>query len=241
MKKIILKVFLSFLALLLIAGGVLFAIGRMRADEVISEKPIAVAIGEYTESNGYVPYEEIDEDFVRAVISVEDKRYFTRKGLDWIALIRALIENIQAGRLAEGGSTISQQIAKNLYFGYQRSGLSYKLAEIFVMVDMEEAYSKEELFALYACMNYYGDDYYGLKNAAMGYYGKSPSDLSTAEAAMLAGLPNAPSVYQLSSGFELAKKRQEKVLQCMYNNEAISAEEYEKALQEDVSPVPQDH
>ena len=237
-KKIVLKFLLVIFALLLAAGVFLFALGRLRADEVISQKPITVAVEEYTGTEKYVTYEEIDPDFVNAVIAVEDKRFFTRRGLDWIALARAVIENIQAGALVEGGSTISQQIAKNLYFGFQRTGIKDKVAEIFVMADLEEKYSKEELFALYASMNYYGDQYYGLSEAAKGYYGTTASDLTLAQAAMLAGLPNAPSVYQLSSGFDLAKKRQEKVLQCMYSNDFIDEEEFKKALQEDVSPVP---
>ena len=105
------------------------------------------------------------------------------------------------------------------------------------MHDLEEKYTDEELFALYANMNYYGDGYYGLKNAAEGYYGLSASDLSLAKAAMLAGLPNAPSAYQLSTGYEYAKKRQKKVLQCMLKNEYISEQEYNEALNEDVRPI----
>ena len=106
-----------------------------------------------------------------------------------------------------------------------------------IMYDLEEKYSKEELFALYANMNYYGDGYWGLKNAARGYYKAQANDLSLAKAAILAGIPNAPSAYQLSTGYELAKNRQEKVLTTMVNNNIISEEEKAEALLEDVTPV----
>ena len=108
-----------------------------------------------------------------------------------------MYHNLKAGELIEGGSTICEQIAKNLYLGGYVDGLEEKTAEIFLMKDLEKAFSKEELFALYANMNYYGDGYWGIRAACAGYYDLGPGELSVAKAAMLAGIPNAPSLYQL--------------------------------------------
>ncbi len=241
MKRILGKLIGILMILLIMAGTLLAGYGYYIAekvrDEAIREKPLEEAVSAYTEKEGYLTYEAIDPDFVNAVVAVEDKRYFERDGYDFIALARAIYNNLRYGNLIEGGSTIPEQIAKNLYFGTADRELDEKLAGILIMHDLEEKYTDEELFALYANMNYYGDGYYGLKNAAEGYYGLSASDLSLAKAAMLAGLPNAPSAYQLSTGYEYAKKRQKKVLQCMLKNEYISEQEYNEALNEDVRPI----
>ena len=168
---------------------------------------------------------------------MEDKRFFTRKGYDYVALFRAIYHNLKARDVIEGGSTICEQIAKNLYLEGYVEGLEEKMAEIFIMKDLEDAYSKEELFALYANMNYYGDGYWGISEAARGYYGLDCSDMSLAKAAILAGIPNAPAIYQLSSGYEDAKGRQAWVLKTMVNNGYISEEEMDEALKEDVHPI----
>ena len=152
-------------------------------------------------------------------------------------MARALYSDFQNRDLVEGGSTISEQIAKNLYLGGYVNGLEEKMAEIFIMLKLEDTFSKQELFALYANMNYYGDSYFDIHEAARGYYHKEPSQLSLAQSAMLAGIPNAPAVYQLSDGYELAKQRQEWVLKKMLENGYISKDQYETALAEDVRAV----
>ena len=106
-----------------------------------------------------------------------------------------------------------------------------------MMKALEQKYSKEELFALYANMNYYGDGYWGIGEAAGGYYESNAKDLTLGQATILAGIPNAPAIYQLSDGYELAKERQEWVLQTMVNNHYISDEEMKEALAEDVHPI----
>ena len=218
----------------------LFGQGYVRYKREIQAKPMEEAVAAYTSDPDYVPFAEIDEDFVNAVIAVEDKRYFTRKGYDVIALCRALYHNFLARGMVEGGSTITEQIAKNLYMEGYVTGLEEKTAEIIIMLELEKVFSKEELFALYANMNYYGDGYWGIKDAAEGYYDADCSDLSLAQAAILAGIPNAPSIYQLSTGYEGARSRQEWVLQTMCNNGFITKEEAGKALEEDVKPKKHD-
>lgn len=237
MRTKILKILLAVLAACFMVAGWYIWGGYREYQALIAETPISTAVERYTGQDGYLEYEEIDPDFVHAVVSVEDKRFFSREGFDWIALIRALLKNFTVGKTVEGGSTISQQIAKNLYHESSGRGVKEKISEVFIMTDLEKEYAKDDLLALYANMNYYGDGYYGLRQAAEGYYRTEPYNLSLAQAAMLAGIPNAPSVYQLSSGFELAVSRQHKVLLTMEKNGYITEAQAEEAEQEDVHPV----
>ncbi len=237
MKKVlrfIRNLLLILIVLTGIAGGLLFRRGYVRYREAVEDTPVAESAGTYLSCGNCLAFEEIDPDFVNAVVSAEDKRFFTRSGFDWIALTRALISNLKAGKAVEGGSTISQQIAKNLYFISVPRELDEKLAEVFIMSDLEKQYTKESLFAIYSNMNYYGDGFWGLKQAAAGYYGTEASELTAAQAAMLAGIPNAPAIYQLSTGHDLALQRQRRILSAMRKNNYISEEEYRDALNEDV-------
>lgn len=228
--------FLVFLVLVLSVTGTIFFmhIGRMRSREALETRPVREAAQVYLECGSCLAFEEIDTDLVHAVTSIEDKRFFERTGFDWVALIRAVINNFKAGRMVEGGSTITQQIAKNLYYADIPRGFDEKLAEVFLMAELESIYTKKQLFAVYVNMNYYGDGYWGLKQAAAGYYQKAADDLTPAEAAMLAGIPNAPALYQLSTGHDRALARQRRILQAMRKNKYISEEEYQAALEEDV-------
>ena len=206
--------------------------GYIQYRDTVALKPIDKKVSEYWGMEGYVVFEELNEDFVNAVVSVEDKRYFSRVGFDYIAFVRAMFTNVRYGTL-EGGSTITQQVAKNLLFS-QDTDVFQKISEVFAMFDMEELYTKEQIFALYVNMNYYGDGYWGIRQASLGYFGKKQSELTLAEAAILAGLPNAPSVFQLSTGYDLAKKRQEAILDLMVANGYITEEEAEKAKLEEL-------
>lgn len=237
MKKMFKRLFGILLLCLLCVTATLFGQGYVRYKREIQAKPMEEAVAAYTDDPDYVSFEQIDEDFVNAVIAVEDKRYFTRKGYDIIALCRALYHNFLARGMVEGGSTITEQIAKNLYMDGYVTGLEEKTAEIIIMLELEKVFSKEDLFALYANMNYYGDGYWGLKDAAKGYYDADCTDLSLAQAAILAGIPNAPSLYQLSTGYEGARKRQEWVLLTMCNNGFITEAEADQAMEEDVRPI----
>ena len=234
MKKILKRVLILVLIGSIAIIGFFTYKGYIRYRNAISKVPIALKVSEYTTKEDYAQYDQIDKDFVNAVVAIEDKRFFTRKGLDFIAFTRALLTNIISGKLVEGGSTISQQIAKNFYFQDINRSITGKIAEVFVMIDLENVYSKEEIFALYVNMNYYGDGYWGITQAAKGYYHTSQNDLTVGQAAILAGIPNAPAVYQLSTGHDLAYQRATKVLKKMLENYYITEAEYEAALKEDL-------
>ena len=236
MKKFIKRLLILILLLFISFSSFTYLKAYNMYKNLTDNLSVEKAVKKYSYSE-YLKYEDIDKDFINAVISVEDKRFFDRKGYDFIALIRAIHNNITLRGFVEGASTISEQIAKNLYFKAYPRNLEEKICEILIMYELEEKFSKEDLFTLYTNMNYYGDGYWGLRKAARGYYGKDADDLSLAQAAMLAGIPNAPSAYQLSSGFDLAKNRQEKVLLTMFNNGYINEEERNLAILEDVKPI----
>ncbi len=213
----------------MIAIGALFYTGYQVYKDAIAAKPLEQAVNEVMMQDDYVPYEQISKNFTNAVVAIEDHRFWFRDGVDYIAIGRAFVVNMLSGSISEGGSTITQQVAKNLYFNNQAS-ITRKVAEIFFVNDLESRYSKPEILSLYVNIIYYGDGYYGIKQAANGYYDKEPSQLDLYESAMLAGLPQAPSIYQLSSGLEKAQKRQLQVLNAMVLYDFITQQQMDEAL-----------
>lgn len=213
----------------MIAIGALFYTGYQVYKDAIAAKPLEQAVNEVMMQDDYVPYEQISKNFTNAVVAIEDHRFWFRDGVDYIAIGRAFVVNMLSGSISEGGSTITQQVAKNLYFNNQAS-ITRKVAEIFFVNDLESRYSKPEILSLYVNIIYYGDGYYGIKQAANGYYDKEPSQLDLYESAMLAGLPQAPSIYQLSSGLEKAQKRQLQVLNAMELYDFITQQQMDEAL-----------
>ena len=129
--------------------------------------------------------------------------------------------NIEAGRLIEGGSTITQQLAKNLYFSQEKK-FTRKVAEVFVAQELEDLCDKKTLFELYVNSIYFGSGYYNVYDAAHGYYDKDPIDMDDYECTMMAGIPNAPSVYAPTVNPKLAEERRQQVLDCMVENGYIT-------------------
>ncbi|MCI5772936.1 MAG: transglycosylase domain-containing protein, partial [Erysipelotrichaceae bacterium] len=227
--KLIFKLTILLLCAAIIIGLIFLRKGYKLYQQQIMERPLTEVVNEIMRKDDFVPYEQISEDFCDAVVAIEDHRFWFRDGIDYIAIGRALVVNIATGSVSEGGSTITQQLAKNLYFSNQPS-LVRKIAEIFFVHDLESMYTKEEILSLYVNIIYYGDGYYGIKQAANGYYDKEPSELDLYESAMLAGLPQAPSIYQLSTGLEKAQKRQKQVLDAMVLYEFITQQDMDAAL-----------
>jgi membrane peptidoglycan carboxypeptidase len=172
----------------------------------------------------YTPYSQLQKTYVEAVIAAEDKRFETHKGYDLLSVGRAVWNNIKSGSLQEGGSTITQQLARNMYFEQDKK-ISRKLAEIFVAREIEKLYDKDEIFELYVNSIYFGSGYYNIYDASMGYFEKKPSQLSDYEATMLAGIPNAPSVYSPDVNPDLAEQRRQQVISCMVDEGYIEAGE----------------
>lgn len=173
----------------------------------------------------YVTLNNISNEFKDAIVAIEDRRFYTHGALDPIAIVRATVNNIKAGKVIEGGSTITQQLAKNLCLTNEVT-MDRKFTEMFLAFELERNYSKEEILELYVNVIYYGDGNTGIKQASEGYFGKDPSKLSYKEATMLAGLPQSPSAYALSKHPEVAKKRQQQVIAALekYNSKNTEKE-----------------
>lgn len=223
MKKI-LKFLLKIFILAIVSGTVFVTVYASKGYKMYIEAtgafPVENKAEEIQSAENFVTYEELPEFYVKAVISVEDRRFEKHGGVDPIAVGRAIIHDIQAKAPVEGGSTITQQLAKNLYYTQEKK-LERKFAEVFTAFEFEKKFSKEEIFELYVNTIYFGSNYYGISEAAQGYYGAEVSALTEYECAMLAGIPNAPTAYSLDSSHELAKQRLAQVLDNMVENEDI--------------------
>lgn len=227
-KEVFMKLFRKLLIILLIlfviVTTILFVIGFSYYSNTLKQKPLMTRVEEITSKENYTSFDKLSQNYINAVIAVEDHRYYSHGPIDPIGIARAFYTNIRDGEFDEGGSTITQQVAKNVVFN-QDKNLVRKLGEIFAAYDLEKNYSKDEIFALYVNSSYFGDGYYGIYDASMGYYHKAPKDLTLSEASMLAGVPNAPSVYAPTVNPDLAKKRQKHVLNKMVEYGYIPREE----------------
>ncbi|WP_010281164.1 biosynthetic peptidoglycan transglycosylase [Bacillus timonensis] len=184
----------------------------MKYKEVVSEIPITEKVDSIRNEENFVPLEEITPDFSEAIVAIEDHRFYEHGAFDFRSLVRATFVNLKARELTQGGSTLTQQVGKNLYFSNDKN-LIRKAAELFVAFDLERVYSKDDILELYVNVIYYGDGNYGIKDASDNYFGKLPAELNYEEATFLAGLPQAPSVY--SSNFDMAKQRQSEVIEAL--------------------------
>ena len=181
------------------------------------------------EDRKVVKYEEIPKMVIQAFVAAEDARFFQHKGFDMQSMSRAFFKNLEAGRIVQGGSTITQQVAKALYLSPEKSYLR-KLREALLAYKIDTYLSKEEIITLYLNHIYLGHGTYGIEAASQGYFGKSASDLTLAEAAMLAGLPKAPSSYSPYLHPDKAYQRQTYVLTRMLEDHYITQAQKEKAL-----------
>ena len=222
--KFIKKLLLAIILLIIIICLIILGVGKIYYNKALKEKPLITRVDEVTSKENFVKFEDMATDYRNAVISVEDHRFYDHGPIDFIAIGRAIFTNIKNGELQEGGSTITQQVAKNIVFNQERSWLR-KVGEIFSAYDLEKNYTKKEIFELYVNTAYFGDGYYGIYEASYGYYNKSPKDLNLDEASMLAGVPNAPSVYAPTVNPDLAKKRQYHVLNKMLEYGYITKDE----------------
>ena len=172
------------------------------------------AVDKRINSADYVKLQDIPESLQQAVVAVEDRKFYNHWGFDMEGIFRASLVNLQYGEVKEGASTITQQLVKNLFLSQEQT-MGRKAEEFVLAMDMELNYSKDDILELYLNTIYFGSGYYGIKEASEGYFGKEPAMLTLPEAAMLAGIPNAPSLYSPYVDFRLAKKRQLVVLDAM--------------------------
>jgi membrane peptidoglycan carboxypeptidase len=196
-----------------VAGGITYKAYDMYK-EVTEATPIREKVTEIRSQKHYTAYSQLPDTYVDAVIAVEDRRFRTHHGFDIISTARAIVRDIKSGELKEGGSTITQQLARNMYFDQDKS-LSRKIAEVMIAMELEKSYTKEEIFELYVNTIYFGSGYYNIYDASMGYFRQVPAMLNEYQCTMLAGIPQAPSVYSLNANPDLAEERRQQVIGCM--------------------------
>lgn len=216
------------LIIIFIVAGFVYK-GHELYKQALEKISISDKVAEIKSDENYTKLEDMSEFYKDAVIAVEDRRFYEHGAIDPIALARAVYSNIKAKELREGGSTITQQLAKNIYFTQEKSALR-KISEIFMAYDLEKKLNKDTILELYLNTSYFGDGYYCVAEASRGYYKKEPKDMNLDESTMLAGVPNAPSVYAPTINPDLAKSRQGKVLRSMVEYGYISQEEADKVL-----------
>src|SRR3990172_11924884 len=176
-----------------------------------------------------VPYERLPKPLIQAFVAAEDAEFFEHKGIDYKGITRAMIKNLLAGRIVQGGSTITQQVAKTFFLTPKRS-LLRKLKEAAYAFGLERNLKKEEILSLYLNNIYLGNGAYGIEAAAESYFNKRTEQLNLAEIALLAGLVKAPSRYSPINNLARAKERQSYVLGRMAEVKFISQEQKERAL-----------
>lgn len=226
-KKIIFVVILVAISIsLLVIGN-----GYNMYKEALEQMPLSKKVVSIIEKENYAKIDEIPQIYKDAVISVEDHRFYKHNGIDIIAIGRALVNDVKAMDFVEGGSTITQQLSKNIYFTQEKK-VTRKIAEVFMAFEIEKNYKKDEILELYLNSSYFGDGYYTVKEACKGYFNKELNEMTDYECILLAGIPNAPSVYAPTNNPELSKLRQKQVINKMIEYGYITQNEADMILKQ---------
>jgi penicillin-binding protein 1A len=247
--KIRIAAFLVFCILVGIAGGVMFwvlsdlpSINALEEYVPLESSKIYSSDGKllaelYYERRTFVPHYEIPDMVKKAFIAIEDIRFYSHPGVDIRGILRALWQDIKARSIVQGGSTITQQLAKMLFLKPEKS-LIRKIKEAIISIQIEKKYTKDEILGLYLNQTYFGTRAFGIEAAARAYFGKSIREVTIAEAALLATLPKAPSLYSPFRNPDRSEKRRTLVLQSMLSLNEITQEQYEAAIQEPIPSSP---
>ena len=218
MKKI--KIVLKTIVALLLIGSVAAAVYAMLKLPQLPDDLNEIALGSPTKiyaedgqmikllaNRQIVPLSQISAPIIKAVLALEDRQFYAHHGISKAGLMRALVANLRFRRVTQGGSTITQQLAKNLFFSFERSYVR-KLQEIFITLQIEQQFSKEEILEAYLNQIDFGAGIYGVELAAQTYFAKHADELTVAEAAMLAGIPRWPARDSPYTNPDIDKERQ---------------------------------
>lgn len=230
--KVIKRIIIFIILVVVFAGAILTYKGYTIYKQALDEISVADKVAEIRSQKNYTTIDEMPEFYLNAVVAVEDHRFYNHGAIDLIGMARAVWTNVKSMELKEGGSSITQQLAKNIYFDQSKTALR-KIAEIFMAFEIERNCDKDTILELYVNTSYFGDGYYCVKNASNGYFGKDPIDMNEYESSMLAGIPNAPSVYAPTKNPDLASQRQKQVLDKMVKYKYITEDEKKKILEMD--------
>lgn len=234
--KIIKRIILIIILVVIFAGTILTYKGYTIYKDALNKMSVADKVAQIKSDENYTELKDLPEFYLDAVIAVEDRRFYDHGAIDPIALARAVFVNIKSFELKEGGSTITQQLAKNVYFTQEKSALR-KVAEMFMAFEIEKNCDKDTILELYLNTSYFGDGYYCVGEASRGYFDKEPIDMTRNESSMLAGIPNAPSAYCPTKHLNLAQQRQIQVLDKMVKYKFITEEEKQDILKEENAVV----
>ena len=226
-KKIIFIVVLISMSIALPFVGNGYDMYKQAIEQISVEDKIA----EIKDKENYTNFSELPQMYKNAVIAVEDHRFYKHNGIDIIAIGRSAFNDIKAMSFVEGGSTITQQLAKNIYFTQEKK-IERKIAEVFMAFEIEKNCDKDEILELYLNTSYFGDGYYTPKEACRGYFNKELNEMTDYECILLAGIPNAPSVYAPTKNPDLAKQRQRQVMKKMIEYGYLTEEEADNILKE---------
>lgn len=233
--KIIRRILKCFIVIIIIAVVVVSAFyikkGYDMYNVAISDTSLTEKIEEIKQRDNYTKISEVPKIYLKAVIAVEDHRFYEHPGIDVIAICRAAINDIKARSFVEGGSTITQQLAKNIYFTQDKK-IERKVAEVFMAFEIERQYTKDEILEFYINTTFFGNGYYTVKEASKAYFNKEPLEMTDGEAVMLAGIPNAPSLYNPINSMELAKQRQRQVVSKMKKYGGLPESEADRIINE---------
>ena len=227
--KIFRNIVLVVLIVVITIGIRFVGLGYSAYKEALNNMPLDEKVAVIQAKENYTKIDEMPKMYRDAVVAVEDHRFYKHNGIDIISIGRAIVNDVKAMKFVEGGSTITQQLAKNIYFTQEKK-MTRKIAEAFMAFKIESSYDKDEILELYLNTSYFGDGYYTAKEACEGYFNKELNEMTDYEAILLAGIPNAPSVYAPTKNPELAKKRQKQVMDRMVKYKILTEEERQRIL-----------
>lgn len=247
MKKKIIKILfrcsILFVSLLLIVFLLLYAINRKyiidaRNNEYKILKNMSSEDFELKDVNPtnhiFVSFDNVSPYLIDGYIAVEDQRFYKHNGINPITIMKAFWKIIESnGKVVSGGSTITQQVVKNNILSQEKT-IERKIKEAYIAFDFEKHFSKEEIMEIYLNTNYYGNGCYGVEKASNYYFGKSANELSISECAVLIGTSNSPNNYNPIDNYDLCVEKRNKVLEMMKNEEVITQEEYNIAINEEI-------
>lgn len=228
---VIRNLFLTLFVVGVVATGAITLRGYFMYTSALEQLPTAKAAREIREQEGFTPIGKLPEAYLDAVVAAEDHRFYEHGGVDFIAIGRAVLNDIKSLSFREGGSTVTQQLAKNLYFTQEKE-LTRKIAEMFMAWTLECDFTKDEILELYVNSIYFGSGCYSVGDASRVYFDKEPAQMTDREATLLAGIPNAPSVYDLNENPDLAYQRQRHVVALMVKYTGLSQERADAILED---------
>ena len=184
----------------------------------------------------YIKLNEIDKDLLNAIISIEDKNFYNHKGISIKRIGGALISNIKSNSFSEGASTITQQLARNLFLSNEKT-YKRKIEEISIAINLESKYSKDEILESYLNTIYFGHGIHGIQDACNYFFGKGANDLTIAQACVIAAIPKGPSIYSPINNYENNKKRKELIIKELYKDNKITINDMNDALNEKINII----